>query len=50
MDPTEFTVCLKSVPVWVTRQMIQQATNSTDIYFSEPLKMSYFDRICWIKF
>ena len=50
VDPNHLTVCIKSVPAWVTIDMIQDQTNCTNIYFSEPLKMSDFDRICWLKF
>jgi len=30
--------------------MIIQATNGVAAYFSEPLRMSDFKRICWVRF
>ena len=49
-DVNHLTVSLRSLPVWITREMIQHFTGNADVYFSEPLKMSGYERICWIRF
>lgn len=40
---------MKSVPRWLNLDSIYSVVQPQQVYFSEPLKMQNFDRICWIR-
>lgn len=50
IDPNHLTLVYQNVPTWVSCEMILSETNGYAAYFSEPMRMSEFQRICYIKF
>jgi hypothetical protein len=50
IDPNHLTLVYKSVPTWVSSEIILFETKGKAAYFSDPLRMSEFQRICWVKF